>query len=140
MNKKPCSFCDFKDKSVMVHDDNVCFAIVGENPINRYHVLVIPKDHYESFIDLPDKVASHIFLVAKKLSKAVREACAPDAVTHLSDDDVSKGGYNMVPHYKFHIIPRFKKDLHLINWAPLRSGEDHDACCKYAKEIKEKLK
>ena len=123
----------------MVHDDEVCFAIVSENPINTHHVLVIPKEHYESFIDLPDKLAAHIFLVAKKLSKAIREVCAPDAITHLFDDDVSKGGYNMVSHYKFHIIPRFKEDLHLINWGVLRTGKDRGHVEKYAEEVRAKI-
>ncbi|MBU1118868.1 HIT family protein [Patescibacteria group bacterium] len=140
MNKKTCSFCGFDDKAVTVYEDEVCFAIVSENPINKHHVLVIPKKHYESFIELPDKLAVHIFLVAKKLSKAVREACNPDAITHLFDDDVSKSGYNMVPHYKFHIIPRFKKDMHMIDWGQLRTDQNYDDCCKYAKGIKDKLR
>ena len=125
---------------VIVYDDDICFAIVSKNPINNHHVLVIPKKHFESFIDLPDILASHIFLVAKKISKAVREACNPDAITHLFDDDVSKSGFNMVPHYKFHIIPRYKKDMHVIDWSLLRNNQNHDDCSKYAKEIKEKLK
>jgi len=135
-----CVFCDFKDKEVLIYNDSLCYAIISINPINKYHVLVIPKKHYESFVDLPDKLASHVFLVAKRISMAVRKACEPDAITHVSDDDTSKVGYNLVAHYKFHIIPRFKKDFAMIDWGPLRKDESGEARSKYAKEIKKQLK
>jgi histidine triad (HIT) family protein len=89
---------------------------ISRNPINNYHVLIIPKVHYENFIDLPDCIAAHIFLVAKKLSEAIRKACSPVAISHLSDDDISNSGYNLISHYKFHIIPRFNDDKVKIDW------------------------
>jgi len=111
-----CVFCDFKDKDVVVYDDEKCFVVVSLNPINKYHLMVIPKKHYENFVDLPDKLAAHIFLVAKRVSLAVRKACKPLAIHHISDDDIEKKGYNLVPHYKFHIIPRFKDDKIVMRW------------------------
>lgn len=140
MKKKDCVFCNFKDQEVLVYDDSLCYAVISKNPINKHHVLVIPKEHYQDFIELPDELASHIFLVAKKLSKVVRKACNPDAITHVFDDDTSKGRYNLVAHYKFHIIPRFKKDMHMIDWSPLRTDEGNEARSKYAKDIKKQLK
>jgi len=139
MKKKECTFCNFKDKNVLIYDDSVCYAILSKNPINKHHILVIPKEHYQDFVELPDKLASHIFLVAKKLSKAIRSACNPDAITHTSDDDVSKSGYNLSAHYKFHVIPRFKKDMLLVDWSSLRSNENDEARSIYAKDIKKKL-
>jgi len=135
-----CIFCGFKDKDVLVYDDRQCYAIISTNPINKHHVLVIPKKHYESFVDLPDKLASHVFLVAKRISMAVRKACKPDAITHVSDDETSEVGYNLVAHYKFHIIPRFRKDFAVIDWGPLRKDESKEARSKYAKEIKKQMK
>jgi len=140
MKKKGCAFCNFKDKEVLLYEDSLCYAVISRNPINKHHVLVIPKKHYQNFVELPDKLASHIFLVAKKISKAVRKACEPNAISHLFDDDVSKSGYNLVSHYKFHIIPRFKKDMHVIDWNQLRSNESGEARSKYAKDIKKQLK
>ena len=107
--------------------------------IKKHHVLVIPKEHYQDFVELPDELASHIFLVAKKLSVAVRNACNPAAITYVFDDDTSKSGYNLVTHYKFHIIPRFKKDIHMIDWSLLRTDESSEARSKLAKDIKKKL-
>jgi histidine triad (HIT) family protein len=139
VKKKNCVFCHLKDKDVIIHEDSLCFAAISKDPINKHHVLVIPKVHYKTFADLPDRLASHLFLVGKKLSAAVRKACAPDAITHIFDDDFSNNGYNLVDHYKFHIIPRFKKDLHLIDWSKLRTAENDKARSKYAKDIKKLL-
>jgi len=134
---KSCVFCNFKDKRVIVYEDKECFAAVSLNPINKYHVMVIPKKHYENFVDLPDNLASHLFLVAKKLSLAVRKACKPEAIHHISDDDIQKNGFNLVPHYKLHIIPRFKDDKIKMEWD--RYDLSLEARTKIAEEIKKEL-
>jgi len=139
LSVKDCAFCNFKDKEVLLYEDGLCYAIISKNPVNRHHALIIPKEHYRDFVELPDELASHIFLVAKRISKAVRKACKPDAVTHIFDDDTSDGGYNLVAHYKFHIIPRFRKDMGMIDWGPLRTDESSEARSGYAKDIKKYL-
>ena len=140
MNKKECAFCNFKDREVLVYEDKLCYAIISKNPINKYHILVVPINHYQDFVELPNKLVSHIILVAKRISKAVRRACKPDAITHTFDDDISKSGYNLVAHYKFHIIPRFKKDMHLIDWSTLRMNNlSSETRSKFAKDIKKYL-
>ena len=136
---KDCVFCNYKEGRVVIYEDNTCFAVTSTNPINKYHVLVIPKEHYEDFTELPDALASHIFLVAKKISRAVREVCNPDAITHIFEDDISKSGYNLMGHYKFHIIPRFKEDRDTINWEVLRSEASDETRAQYAQDIKEQL-
>jgi histidine triad (HIT) family protein len=111
-----CPFCNFNDREVVVHEDDRCFAIVSQQPINRYHLLVIPRQHYVDSTDLPDDLAAHIFLVAKRLSVALRKVARPDSILHLSEDDISRLGYNLVAHYKFHLIPRYKDDGVTIDW------------------------
>ncbi|MFH1400877.1 MAG: HIT family protein [Nanoarchaeota archaeon] len=129
-----CPFCDFKDEPLKIHDDEHCYAIISKRPINKYHVLVIPRKHYESIVELPDDLAAHLFVVAKRMSGAVREACRPDAITHLSDDDIKEKGFNLVRHFKIHIIPRFDNDKVKIDW-----GRDTDpgidARTEYTKRI-----
>ncbi len=129
-----CVFCNFKDKEVVVYDDNLCFAAISLNPINKYHIMVIPKKHYENLVDLPDKLAAHLFLVTKKLSAALRKACNPIAIHHISDDDILKKGYNLVAHYKIHLIPRFENDGIKIEWN--RQDLDLKARTQVAMEIR----
>lgn len=140
MSKKDCIFCSYNNKRVILYEDSLCYAVISKEPINKYHVLVIPNEHFESFIELPDESASHLLLIAKGISKAVRRVCNPDAITHIFEDDISQSGYNLIAHYKFHIIPRFKKDMHVIDWSPLRVDECDEARSKYAMEIKRFLR
>ncbi len=139
MKKSDCVFCNYKDKEVVIYSDKLCYAVISHDPINKHHVLVIPKTHYKHFTDLPDKVASHIFIVAKNLSKAVRKACKPDAIEHISDDDITDTGMNLVrDHYKFHIIPKFKNDGIKHYWN--RKGDKGIIIrAKYAKDVKKYL-
>ncbi len=132
-----CDFCKFKEKSVIVYEDELSFVAVSLNPINKYHLMVIPKDHYENFIDLPDKIASHIFLIAKRMSLAVRKTCKPVAIHHIFDDDIEKKGYNLVSHYKFHIIPRYKDDKIKMEWD--RYNLTVEERSKIADDVKENL-
>ena len=114
--KEHCAFCNFDNLEFMVCGDDLSYAIIPLNPINRYHTLIIPRDHFIDFTDLPDDVATSIFLNAKNISEAIRNVCHPDAITHLSDDDIYRKGYNLMEHYKFHIIPRFDDDNVRIDW------------------------
>lgn len=111
-----CPFCYEFDDSLIIHRDELTYSIISLNPINNFHAMVIPHHHYESFVELPNELASHIFLKAKIISKAIREICNPIAMSHLSDDDLAESGINLVPHYKLHIFPRFSDDKVKIEW------------------------
>ena len=132
-----CVFCEFTDKEVIVYDDDLCFAIISKNPINNHHVMVIPKEHFENFTDLPESVVSHLIKIVQRISKAVKLACDPSAITHVFDDDDAGKGYNLVQHFKIHIIPRFAEDISKIDWGELRNRKASDAeRAGYANEIK----
>ena len=111
-----CPFCGFAEEDVVVYRDDLVFAIVDQQPINKYHLLVIPKAHYTDLTQLPDDLAARLMLAVKRLSLALRRAGNPDGVTHLSDDDVSGSGFNQIEHFKFHIIARYKGEAVNIEW------------------------
>ncbi len=137
MIKPNCPFCNFLDREVLIYEDELAFVVISLRPINKHHVMVIPRKHYESFVELPDDTASHIFLLAKRISAAVRRVCQADAICHISDDDVKGTGHNLVAHYKFHIIPRFKNDKIVMDWAREDVGLQERS--RFAREINEGL-
>ncbi len=111
-----CPFCDFQEHEFEVYRDDEVFAVVDMLPINKYHLLVIPTQHYTSLAELPDELLGHVAIVVKRLSRALRKVARPDALTHLSDDDVTRSGFNLVEHFKFHLIPRHVGDRVRIDW------------------------
>ncbi|MFD9664257.1 HIT family protein [Rhodococcus sp. NPDC059968] len=104
-----CIFCNFTDDEVVFYSDDLCYGAISLDPVNKHHLLVIPREHHVNFIDVPDDLAAHVFLVAKRLSRALREVTAPISVHHISNDDLV-GDYNKVQHYKFHVIPRYPEN------------------------------
>jgi diadenosine tetraphosphate (Ap4A) HIT family hydrolase len=58
-------------------------------------------------------------------------------IHHMSDDDIAKKGYNLISHYKFHIIPRFENDGVEMKWA--RQDLDLRARAGIASEIRQHL-
>ncbi len=45
MKKRDCVFCYFTEKDVVIHEYKLCYSIISKSPINKYHVLIIPKEH-----------------------------------------------------------------------------------------------
>ena len=71
---------------------------------NNGHVLVVPREHYESLFELPRELGVHLFRVTTRLARAVR------TVTGCSDFNIVVNSGTAAgqdePHYHVHIIPR----------------------------------
>lgn len=139
MKQKDCKFCNYSYENRVIYKDELCTVFISTNPINKYHVIIAPNEHYEKFTELPFELLSHLMKITQDISKAIVKACDPDAVTHISDDDLKNEGYNLVSHFKFHVIPRFKEDRDLIDFGSLRSRESEANLAKYANKIRENL-
>ena len=116
MTSPQCPLCGFDQPEVTVFADENVQAFISLGPINRYHVLVMPRVHYERFADLPQEILTSVMRVVQRVSVAVRTVARPDAVSHLSDDDLTGSGFNLVAHWKMHVIPRYKNDAVVIDW------------------------
>ena len=85
--------------------DDVCVAFMDVNPTTTGHCLVVPRIPVDHFYDLPEDVASHVFLVTQKISRTAHR------VFDCSRVGVVLAGYG-VPHTHIHVIPiNSEKDL-----------------------------
>lgn len=137
--KNQCPFCTFTENEAIIYSDEACFAIISKNPINKYHILIIPKQHFKRLTTLPDSLVMHLMLVIKRLSIVLTKVCHPDAINYVFDDDITNTGINLVSHFKIHIIPRFKRDLDKIDWGVLRNNESDLKRYAYAGKLRKKL-
>jgi histidine triad (HIT) family protein len=55
-----------------VWKDEVCFAILTVNPIRPGHVLVIPRQEIDDWLDLPDAGRDHLMATAQVIGRAVK--------------------------------------------------------------------
>jgi histidine triad (HIT) family protein len=100
-----------------VYADSHVQALVSLAPINRYHVIIVPRIHVERLPDLPVETAVKIVIVAQQIGRAMVAAAAPDGIMYITEDDLTDQGYNLVAHWKLHVIARFKDDAVRIDWA-----------------------
>ncbi len=113
-----CIFCGIvagRIPCTKVCDDGEVLAFMDIGPVVKGHVLVIPKDHYESIADIPEALLAKVIAVAKRVAAAQLKGLGADGVNiHQSTGAVAG---QVVPHIHFHVIPRFADDGHSWNWS-----------------------
>ena len=76
--------------------------------------------------------------LAQRLSAAIITVARPDALTLLSDDDLTGNWFNQVAHWKVHLILRYRGDSVAIGWNRGRDPGPH-VRAGYAEEIRRLL-
>ncbi|HEY9225222.1 MAG TPA: HIT domain-containing protein, partial [Gemmatimonadaceae bacterium] len=69
-----CTFCDLMRGAAEVsicHEDADAIAFMDIQPVNNGHVLVVPREHYESLHGIPQELGLHLFKVTMRLADAV---------------------------------------------------------------------
>ena len=75
MNIDECIFCKIVKKEIpasIVFEDEELLAFKDVNPIDKVHLLIIPKDHIENLFFCEEKhkeLISRMLLLAPKLAK-----------------------------------------------------------------------
>ncbi len=90
------------------HEDSDSIAFMDIQPVNNGHVLVVPREHYESLLDVPPDLAAHLFQVSMRIAGAVRKATGTSDLNIVISSGEAAGQDE--PHYHVHIIPRRKGD------------------------------
>jgi histidine triad (HIT) family protein len=106
-----CRFCKIvsnKAKASIVHEDDNVLAFMDLHPANVGHTLVIPREHWETIYDIPEKLLANLFLVVKRVSVAVKKSVDAKGISILQSNEGDAG--QSVGHFHVHIIPRFRGD------------------------------
>lgn len=78
--------------------DDLCVAFLSINPLKHGHVLVVPIEPVDHWLDLDATTASHCALVAQQIGRAQMQAFAPTRVGLMI------AGLE-VPHVHWHVVP-----------------------------------
>ena len=104
-----CVFCAIQadpSRAELVYEDAHVIAFLDHRPLFPGHVLVVPREHHETLPDLPQRLLTPLFGVARLLATAVEKGVAADGTFMAINNKVSQS----VPHLHVHVIPRRKKD------------------------------
>jgi histidine triad (HIT) family protein len=106
-----CIFCDIIHGAAEVsvcYEDADSIAFMDIQPVNGGHVLVVSRQHFESFLDLPKSLGAHLIEVAMQLAPAIRKVSAADGMNVIVSSGAVAG--QDVFHFHIHLIPRHKGD------------------------------
>jgi len=104
-----CSFCDIVAGATaadIVYSDDVVVAFLDRAPVFKGHVLVVPRLHVETLVDLPAQMIAPFFSVVQRLASALPSALIADGTFVAVNNVVSQS----VPHLHAHVVPRRRKD------------------------------
>ncbi|MBV8667514.1 MAG: HIT family protein [Burkholderiaceae bacterium] len=112
---------------------DLCTADGGEviHRAEKYRVVLVHDAHYPGFCrviwnghvqemtDLPPAERSELMQAVCKVEQAVRDILRPDKINLASLG-------NVVPHLHWHVIPRYRDDMHFPNpvWATAQREAD----------------
>jgi histidine triad (HIT) family protein len=88
----------------MVYEDATAIAFLDIQPVNPGHVLVVPREHYETLQDVPRRVGAHLYDVATRLIPVVQAASGAGDMNIVVNSGAAAG--QNVMHYHIHLIPR----------------------------------
>src|SRR3989338_11265141 len=109
---KDCIFCKIINAeltSSKIYEDDDFFAFMDIQPVNKVHILIIPKKHAELISEMDSENIGKMMVIGGKISSAVRKSKLKcEGINFLLADGEAAG--QEVFHVHLNIIARFKND------------------------------
>ena len=133
-----CAFCAIAGGSAsaaMVLEEAAIVAFLDVRPVFPGHVLVVPRHHHETLVDLPGELLAPLLGAAQRVAAAVLPALGADGSFVAMNNTVSQS----VPHLHVHVVPRRRKDgLRGFFW-PRQRYEDEEQMLATASRVRAAL-
>lgn len=104
-----CIFCEIAAHALaadLVFEDADTIAFLDKRPLFPGHVLLCPREHCETLMDVPAALVGPLFLKTQQIARAVEAALGADGTFIAVNNRVSQ----TVPHLHIHIVPRRRRD------------------------------
>lgn len=104
-----CIFCEIlagRIAAEVVHESPGAIAFLDVFPAARGHVLVVPRAHAPTLLDLDDAAVAGLFLAVKAVQEKVQRALRPQGMNVGWNHGGAAGQH--VHHLHVHVIPRFE--------------------------------
>jgi len=121
-----CIFCKIiKDEipSYKVYEDKYVVAFLDIAPVNPGHVLVVPREHVDSFEDLDEVLLDAVMNAVQKIAPAVKKAVGASGYNLIVNNGTDAG--QVINHFHIHIIPRKADDG--LEYFPQKKYEEKEA-------------
>ena len=119
MRKPDCIFCRIANGEIpsnTIYEDASFRVVLDNGPATRGHALILPKEHSESLLTLPEEQAAEAMKLAKKIAAMQMERLHADGLNVVQNNGAAAG--QTVTHFHIHLIPRYADDGQTIGWVP----------------------
>lgn len=106
-----CVFCDIiegKIPSYTIYEDDIVKAFLDISQVTKGHTLVVPKVHYDHFLECDSEVMKHVMEIAQKLGNDIMHKLDAKGMNILSN--VNEVAGQSVNHFHVHLIPRYNEN------------------------------
>jgi histidine triad (HIT) family protein len=104
-----CSFCDDLSgarECAIVAENEYALAEIDERQYERGAMLVIPKQHRESVLDIQSREIEGVYTLARHVAHAAARAFGAHGVNIFQNNGARAGQHE--PHFHVHVVPRYK--------------------------------
>ncbi len=126
-----CIFCEIIKGNIpskKVYEDDKVLAILDISQITKGHTLVLPKKHFDNFLDIDEEYSNAVFNAANKVTKMINKAYKPLGFNIINNCGETAG--QSVMHFHVHVVPRYNKEDLVMQHADNSNKFDLDAIVK----------
>jgi histidine triad (HIT) family protein len=111
-----CSFCDdlsSERECAIVAENEHAIAEINERQFERGAMLVIPRNHRESVLDIEEREIQGVYSLVRLVARAAAKALDARGMSIFQNN--GPGSNHHEPHFHVHVVPRFRgSDPHKI--------------------------
>jgi diadenosine tetraphosphate (Ap4A) HIT family hydrolase len=106
--KDICKFCEKIEKDRIILETSEWIAFYDAYPVTKGHVLLVSKEHFNTFFDLPDRLKDSLLFRINDIKEILDNKFHPDGYNIGCNCGEAAG--QTINHFHLHIIPRYKGD------------------------------
>jgi histidine triad (HIT) family protein len=130
-----CAIAAGTQPAHIVLDTPEVVGFLDIRPVFKGHVLLAPRTHVETLVELPDELLAPFFRASRSVAAAVRTAYGAQGSFVAINNVVSQS----VPHLHVHVVPRTKGDgLRGFFWPRTKYADEAEAE-SYAERLRKAL-
>jgi hypothetical protein len=109
-----------------VYRDSLCVAFLSINPLADGHVLVVPIEEVDHWIDMSPELSAHLFSVSHRISRSISQVFPCERIGLII------AGYE-INHCHIHLIP--SQTMNDLNFANAATSVDRSILESHAQRI-----
>jgi diadenosine tetraphosphate (Ap4A) HIT family hydrolase len=104
-----CIFCDYLNRKEFIAENELAFAIYDNFPVNKGHVLIMPKRHFASYFDATQDEIKAFYDLIHKIKDLLDSKFKPDG--YNIGINIGEAAGQTIFHLHIHVIPRYTGDV-----------------------------